>query len=122
MRLTAVLRIAAAAALLLLSACVVVPRTVVVRDPECGAPVRQVTLEAVELAGIGGCSNSGCAVLIAVAGVTAAASAVVSGSIAIVSNVGYRLEQGSCPRTQPPGDQPQVPRTAPPKGPSAPSG
>ena len=85
-----------------LSACVMVPRTVVRYDPECHIVARQMTLDAVQIASLGGCSNHGCVTLLAVAGATAAASTVISGSIAIVGNVVYWLErQGQCARSGP---------------------
>jgi hypothetical protein len=56
-------------------------------------------LDAVQVASIGSCSNQGCGVAVAVAGVTAAASVVVSGTIAVAGNVVYWLEkQGRCER------------------------
>lgn len=90
-------RAALAAACVLLAACVMVPKTTYRYDPECRVVARQMTLEPVQIAAFGGCANSGCASLLAVAGVTAAASAVVSGSIAVIGNVVYWLErQGQC--------------------------
>jgi hypothetical protein len=90
----------AAALAALLSACVVVPRTVVGYDSECHVVARQMTLQPLQLASIGGCSNSGCGALLAAAGATAAASLVVSGTIAVAGNVVYWLEkQGHCART-----------------------
>lgn len=87
------------AASLLLAGCVVVPRTVQTYDPACRVVAKHVTLEAVQVAYIGGCGGDACVVLLAAAGVTVAASAVVSGSIAVVGNVVYWLErQGTgCP-------------------------
>lgn len=85
------------AACVLLAACVMVPKTTYRYDAECQVVARHMTLEPVQIAAFGGCSNSGCASLLAVAGVTAAASAVVSGSIAVIGNVVYWLErQGQC--------------------------
>jgi hypothetical protein len=87
----------AALALLLLPGCVLVPVTVQAYDAQCRTAVRQMTLQPVQLAAIQGCSNTGCVALLAVAGATAAASAVVSGSIVIVGNAVYWLErQGTC--------------------------
>lgn len=84
---------------LLLQACVLVPRTVEVYDADCKVMSRHMDLAPVQIASIQGCSNSGCAVLLAAAGATAAASAVVSGSIVIVGNAVYWLEkQGRCQR------------------------
>jgi hypothetical protein len=89
------LRIAAAAvAGLALQACVMVPVTKLRYAEECRTVVKQMTMEPVQLASIGGCSNEGCVTLVALAGVTAAASAVVSGSVAVVGNVVYWLERG----------------------------
>ena len=88
---------------LLLAGCVVVPRTVESYDPRCRIVARHMTLDAMQVASLGGCSNDGCVVLLAAAGVTAAASAVVSGSIAVIGNVVYWLErQGRCAPAIPP--------------------
>ena len=90
---------AAAAVVPLLAGCVVVPQTTYGYDPECRIVARHIELQAVQVAAIGGCSNKGCAVLLAAAGVTAAASAVVSGSIMVIGNVVYWMEkQGRCRR------------------------
>jgi hypothetical protein len=89
----------AACAVLLLQACVMVPRTVEGYDAGCRTQARHMVLDAVQVGSIGSCSNQGCVMIVAVAGVTAAASAVVSGSIAVVGNVVYWLErQGRCER------------------------
>jgi hypothetical protein len=95
--------LAAPGLLSLLAGCVLVPVTVATYDPACGMVARQMTLQPVQLAAIQGCSNQGCAVLVVAAGATAAASLVVSGSIAIVGNVVYWLErQGRCLEPPPP--------------------
>ncbi len=81
----------------LLTACVVVPRTDSVYDPDCQMQRRQMTLEVQQIGAFGGCVNDGCAVLLVGIGVVAVASAVVSGSIAVVGNVVYWVEQrGQC--------------------------
>jgi hypothetical protein len=81
----------------LLAACVVVPRTDSVYDHDCQMLRRQMTLEVQQIGAFGGCSNDGCVALLVGAGVVAAASAVVSGSIAVVGNVVYWIErQGQC--------------------------
>jgi hypothetical protein len=86
----------------LLSACVYVPRTVEVRDPECGVVSRQMRLELEQVAYVSGCRNESCALAVAGAGVVGAASAVVSGSIVLVGNMLYWLEkQGRCLRATP---------------------
>ena len=80
-----------------LQACVVVPRTTEVYDERCRVASKQMDLEAVQIAAIQGCSNSGCGVLLAAAGAPAVASTVISGSIVVVGNVVYWLEkQGRC--------------------------
>jgi hypothetical protein len=85
---------------MLTSACVVVPRTIARYDPECHVVARQMTLQPLQVASIGGCVNSGCGALLVAAGATVAASTVISGTIAIVGNVVYWLEkQGNCART-----------------------
>lgn len=82
-----------------LSACVYVPRTTEVYDAGCRIQSKQMTLEPVQIAHLGQCVGSGCGALLVVAGATAAASAVVSGSIVVVGNVAYWFEkQGRCVR------------------------
>lgn len=88
-----------------LAACVVVPRTVEVYDEACRVHVKQMTLEAAQIGRFGGCYNEGCLALLVATGAVAAASAVVSGSIAVVGNIVYWAEkQGRCVRdgTPPP--------------------
>ena len=80
-----------------LAGCVVVPRTVMHYDPGCRIVAKQMTLDAVQVGYIAGCSNSACLTILGVAGVTAAASTVISGTIAVIGNVVYWLErQGQC--------------------------
>lgn len=87
----------AGGAVLLLAGCVLVPRTVHGYDTECRVTVRHMELQPVQIASIQHCANDGCLALLAAAGATAAASAVISGSITVVGNVVYWLEkQGSC--------------------------
>lgn len=78
--------------------CIVLPRTAHVYDPACRTYVKQVILETTELGHLGGCVNEGCAVMLASMGMVSAASAVVSGSVAVVGNIVYWLERrGQCP-------------------------
>lgn len=80
-----------------LSACVVVPQTREVYDPECRTLTRQMTLETAVVGGFRGCAGDGCTALLVAAGAVTAASAVVSGSIALVGNIVYWFErQGRC--------------------------
>jgi starvation-inducible outer membrane lipoprotein len=92
-------RLLAGCACLLLAGCVLVPHTVQHYDADCRVTVRHMELQPVQIASIQHCANDGCLVLLAAAGATAAASAIISGSISIVGNVVYWLErQGSCQR------------------------
>jgi hypothetical protein len=82
-----------------LPACMMVPRTFEVYDPDCHVVARQMDLQPVQIATIQRCSNDQCAVLVVAAAATLAASAVISGSIVIVGNVVYWFEkQGRCRR------------------------
>jgi hypothetical protein len=82
---------------MLLQGCVMVPRTVASYDPSCQVVMRKMELQAVQIASIQGCSNQGCVVLIGAAAVTAAASTAISGSIMVLGNMAYWLEErGQC--------------------------
>ena len=75
------------------SACVVVPVSTVGYDPDCRLVTHHMELQTVQLGQINGCSGQGCeALVIAALGVTAA-SAIVSGSIAVIGNVAYWAER-----------------------------
>ena len=78
-----------------LQACVFLPSTIEFYDPECQVVAKQMTLQAVQVAAIGGCQNQSCVAMILAVGATAAASAIVSGSIVIVGNIAYWLERQS---------------------------
>lgn len=83
---------------LALSACVVMPRTDFHYDEQCRTLRRHMTLEVHQIGTFGGCANEGCAALLVGVGAVAAASAVVSGSIAVLGNVVFWIErQGPCP-------------------------
>ncbi|MBK7061747.1 MAG: hypothetical protein IPH51_15005 [Rubrivivax sp.] len=83
---------------LLLAGCIVLPRSAEVYDPQCRTYVKQVVLEAAEIGGIGHCVNDGCVVILASLGIITAASAVVSGSVAVIGNIAYWVERrGQCP-------------------------
>lgn len=82
------------------AACVVLPQTRDVYDAECRMVTRQVTLGAAYIGGFHACAGDGCLMMLTAAGVVTAASAVISGSIALVGNVAYWIErQGRCNRT-----------------------
>ena len=81
----------------LLAACVVVPQTREVYDHDCRMLTRHMTLETAVIGGFHSCGGDGCAALLVAAGAVTAASAVVSGSIALVGNIVYWFErQGRC--------------------------
>jgi len=89
------LRTAVTAALAgtLACACVIVPVTTAGYDPDCRLVTHHMELQAVQLAEINRCSGQGCeAVLIAGLSLTAA-SAIVSGSIAVIGNIAYWAER-----------------------------
>jgi hypothetical protein len=81
-----------------LGGCVVVPVTHEVYDENCGIVARQMALDVQHVSVfVGGCTNEGCAGLLAAMGAVAAASAVVSGSIVIAGNIVYWFEKrGRC--------------------------
>ena len=92
-------RAAACGLLTLLQGCVVVPQTREVYDPDCRTMTRQMTLETAVVGGFQSCSGDACVAMLTGLGVVTAASAVVSGSIALVGNVVYWFErQGRCNR------------------------
>jgi hypothetical protein len=109
------LRAALGATVLALAACIVLPHTRSVYDPECNAYRREVVLEAAHVGGFNRCYGDGCVVMLAAVGLVTAASVVVSGSIAVVGNVVYWLERkGGC---APPGvGDAAPPRPPPPPG------
>ena len=82
----------------MLSSCMVVPRTVTSYNQDCKVQERRITLEVKAVRQLANCVNGAdCAGLLAIYGIVASASAVVSGSIAVVGNVGYWAErQGQC--------------------------
>lgn len=87
---------------LALAGCVVLPQTIQVYDPDCRVLTRQVVLQANVIGHFQACAGDGCLAMLTAAGVVTAASAVVSGSIALVGNAVYWLErQGRCQRGPP---------------------
>lgn len=90
-------RLVLGGALCSLAACVFVPVTTERYDPDCRITARQMTLQSVQLASFGSCHGNDCAALLVFVGATAAATAVVSGSIVVAGNVVYWFEkQGQC--------------------------
>lgn len=100
---------------LLLAGCIVVPRTADVYDPRCQTFVKQVVLETEVVGAIGHCHNDGCLAVLASMGIISAATAVVSGSIAVVGNILYWAERrGACPADAPAAGRPDASASAPP--------
>jgi predicted small integral membrane protein len=84
-------------------ACVVVPVTTADYDRDCQLVTHHMALQMVQVAEINRCANQGCEMMvIAGLGVTAA-SAIVSGSIAIVGNIAYWAERRAGCAAPPPG-------------------
>lgn len=80
-----------------LAGCVIVPSTATTYDADCAITSRRMQLEPVQLGYIAGCHGRECGALLVAAGAAALASAVISGSIAVVGNVVYWLEErGQC--------------------------
>jgi hypothetical protein len=111
-------RLPAAAALLILAlqACVVVPQTREVYDPECRMMKKEVRLETEVVGQMKSCQGDGCVAILVATGAVTAATAVVSGSLALMGNVAYWFErQGKCSRAEP------APGAVRPAGPAAPA-
>jgi starvation-inducible outer membrane lipoprotein len=80
-----------------LSACIVVPRTTTGYDSTCQILTRRVELQPIQVGALERCGGRECSVILATYGLVAAASAVVSGSIAVIGNVAYWMEEkGRC--------------------------
>ena len=80
-----------------LQGCVYLPRTTQVFDTECRVMVNHMVLEGGQVAAIQQCANQGCVALIVGAGVVAAATFVISGTIVVAGNVAYWFEKkGRC--------------------------
>ena len=87
--------------LVMLQACMVLPRTTQVYDPECQVLTRHMVLVAVQVAAIHQCANQGCVALVVGAGIVSAASVVVSGSIVVAGNIAYWFEKQAQCRKEP---------------------
>jgi hypothetical protein len=84
---------------IVLSACVYVPRTTEVYDVNCKIVTKEMTLQPMQIARLEQSRGTDGAGFLVLAGATAVASAVVSGSIVVVGNVVYWFEkQGRCVR------------------------
>ncbi len=90
--------VAAALAGLAASGCVILPASIDTWDADCRAVSHHLVLQSVQLAEIDHCRNQECTLMVVAGAATAAASAIVSGSIVIVGNAAYWIERrASCP-------------------------
>jgi len=90
-------RLLLALVVVLLAGCVVVPQTRETYDEGCRMMKREVVLETTSAERFKKCEGAECTAMMVATGVVTAASAVVSGSIAMVGNVLYWFErQGRC--------------------------
>lgn len=81
----------------LVAGCIYLPQTTTSYDPECGINERHMTLEVGQVELYGRCFNDGCVELLVLAGVVSATTAVISGSVVVVGNGVYWLEEkGRC--------------------------
>lgn len=99
----------ALAAGLMASACIVVPRTEAGYDPECRISTHRMVLDTVQLRGVNDCNHRPDCIAVAAGLVVTAASAVVSGSIAVVGNIVYWGEQRAGCMLTSPAPQPAAP-------------
>ncbi len=105
---------AAAGLVLALQACVVVPQTREFYDPECRMMKKEVMLETAVVGRFKSCQGDGCVAILVATGAVTAATAVVSGSLALIGNVAYWFErQGRCSKADP------MVQPAPPAAPAA---
>jgi starvation-inducible outer membrane lipoprotein len=77
----------------LLTGCIVVPAAIDTYDADCQLMARHLVLQPVQIAAIQHCSNQGCIALIVAGAATAAATAIVSGSVVIVGNAASWIER-----------------------------
>jgi hypothetical protein len=95
-RLLVLLALAAA-----LSGCVS-PHVVSYYDADCQVMARKVTLKVSDARALDSCSNNDCVAQVLGRAVVTASSTVISGSVAVVGNVGYWLERtANCQRKAP---------------------
>ena len=80
-----------------LGGCVYLPNTTTIYNQKCQTYQRRMTLEVQQVGTLMGCQGDACAGALIAFGAVSAATAIVSGSIVIIGNVVYWLEeQGQC--------------------------
>ena len=83
-----------------LPGCVYLPNTTTIYNERCQTYERHMTLEVQQLGTVMGCQGDACAAALVAFGAVSAATAIVSGSIVLVGNMVYWLEeQGQCLRS-----------------------
>jgi hypothetical protein len=86
-----------ATATTLLTSCLVLPKVDMNQPVPCPLVTRQVTLDVVQIAAIESCRGDACLMQLATGSVIFVASAVVSGSVALVGNTLHWIERmGKC--------------------------
>lgn len=97
-----------------LAGCMVLPRSVSVWDEDCRVMRRQMVLSVEQVGTLGHCHNEGCAAALVAIGAVASVTAVVSGSVVLVSNMVSWIErQGPCPAGSPADPESVAPAGAP---------
>jgi hypothetical protein len=84
-----------------LQACVYVPRTTQIFDPDCRIMANHMVLEGGQVAAIQRCENQGCVALVVAASAVTAATVIISGTIVIIGNVAYWFEKQARCNPQP---------------------
>lgn len=83
--------------LALLGGCVYFPNTTTAYDEKCQTYQKHMTLEVQQIGTFVGCHGEACVGALVVMGAVSASTAVVSGSVVVVGNVVYWIEnQGRC--------------------------
>lgn len=78
---------------ILVSGCIYVPKTVHRYDEACQILIREAELDRSSVGQISRCEDEGCIGAVLQAGFVSAGSAIISGSIVLVSNVAYWIEK-----------------------------
>jgi hypothetical protein len=90
-------QLAPAAMTVMLSGCLVLPKVDMNQPVPCPMVTREVTLDVVQMASVGHCHQHDCLLQLTAGTVIFAASAVVSGSVALVGNTLHWIERvGKC--------------------------
>ncbi|AOT07809.1 hypothetical protein [Pseudoalteromonas luteoviolacea] len=86
----------------LFSGCIFVSKEVQYYDEQCHITKRKHVLSTEQMASIGNCSGTACAMVMAGAGIVSAASLVVSGTVVVTQNTLSWLEQSKgCTKSEP---------------------